>query len=276
MEMKGIEVETGLLDKGGPSDQMLETKTEAKESSKVYCKLQCPADDIYSEAVFSNPPLKQQPVKPTKLTWSRNHVLLTLCIVLVVICLGELIIIFIVTGKTAPTSVGQVQRMVVAQNEPRFPCNKNSQKPATKFSETGTESGAAAGPSSSPDATEDVRKAPDSHRCPDNWLFFANDCFYLSKERKTWSKSREFCKNNAGDLVVPTPEIKDFLMKQASIEYWIGLQYDTSWKWVNNTTPSSKPTGESKHGHCAMLGKNPPRSWESAKCVFNLHFICHK
>ncbi|CAL8257466.1 unnamed protein product [Boreogadus saida] len=281
MEMKAMEVEAGLLDRAGPSDQKRETKTEAKEASKEYCKLKAPADDIYSEAVFPSPTLPE--VKPTNPTRSLKNVLPTLCIVLGVICLAELIIIFILNGKTAPTPVcpgPRLQRGPVDSWSLRSPCFKNTNTPTAKFSETGTESGTTAGPSSSPDVSEDVRQAPDSDRCPDDsWVFFEESCFYRSKERKSWDQGRIFCQRLTGDLaVISNKRIQNSLAQQ--VPHWIGLQYKTSWKWVDNRTPykgSNLPTGTEEL--CALLASKPPgeqANFQSARCPVSAYFICQK
>ncbi|XP_030226778.1 C-type lectin domain family 7 member A [Gadus morhua] len=279
MEMKAMEVEAGLLDRAGPSDQKRETKTEAKEASKEYCKLKAPADDIYSEAVFPSPKLPE--VKPTKPTRSLRNVLPTLCIVLGVICLAELIIIFILNGKTAPTPVcpdPRPQRCPFASWSLRSPCFKNTNTPATKFSETGTESGTTAGPSSSPDVSEDVRQAPDSKRCSDSWVFLGGSCFYQSKVRKSWEEGRIFCQNLTADLaVISDKSIQNSLAQQINVPRWIGLQYKTSWKWVDQTSYNGDlPTGPKE---CALLESKPPgeqANIRGARCPVSAHFICQK
>ncbi|CAL8341171.1 unnamed protein product [Gadus morhua 'NCC'] len=235
MEMKAMEVEAGLLDRAGPSDQKLETKTDAKEASKEYCKLKTPADDIYSEAVFPSPTLPE--VKPTKPTRSLRNVLPTLCIVLGVICLAELIIIYILNGKTAST--------------PRSPCFKNTNTPTTK--------------------------SPHSDRCPDSWVFFEESCFYQPKERGSWEEGRIFCQSQTGDLaVISNKRIQNFLTQQIKVPHWIGLQYKTSWKWVDNRTPytGDLPTGNNEL--CAVLESKTPGNFQSARCPVSAHFICQK
>ncbi|XP_059919948.1 killer cell lectin-like receptor subfamily B member 1B allele C [Gadus macrocephalus] len=263
MEMKAmeVEVEAGLLDRAGPSDQKRETKTEAKEASKEYCKLKAPADDIYSEAVFPSPKLPE--VKPTKPTRSLRNVLPTLCIVLGVICLAELIIIFILNGKTAPTLVCPGPwRDPVPPLSPKSPCFKNPKTPTTK--------------------------SPDSQRCSDNWVFLEGSCFYQSKERNSWEEGRIFCQNLTGDLAVisdsaahPALRIQNSLAQQIKVPHWIGLQYKTSWKWVDNRTPytGNLPTGTEEL--CAILESKTPRMLEQAnirdaRCPVSAHFICQK
>ncbi|XP_056458263.1 natural killer cells antigen CD94-like isoform X1 [Gadus chalcogrammus] len=254
MEMKAKEVEAGLLDRAGPSDQKLETKTEAKEASKEYCKLKAPADDIYSEAVFPSPKLPE--VKPTKPTRSLRNVLPTLCIVLGVICLAELIIIFILNGKTAPTPVcpgPRPQRGPVASWSLRSPCIKNTNTPATK--------------------------SPDSKRCPDSWVFLEGSCFYRSKERKSWEEGRIFCQRLTGDLaVISNKRIQNSLAQQIKVPHWIGLQYKTSWKWVDQTSYNGNlPTGTKES--CAVLESKTPgeqANFRGARCPVFAYFICQK
>ncbi|XP_059919950.1 natural killer cells antigen CD94-like [Gadus macrocephalus] len=251
MEMKAMEVEAGLLDRAGPSDQKLETKTEAKEASKEYCKLKAPADDIYSEAVFPSPTLPE--VKPTKPTRCLRNVLATLCIVLGVICLAELIIIYILNGKTAPTPVCPgPRRDPVTPLSPRSPFFKNPKTPTTK--------------------------SPDSQRCSDNWVFLEGSCFYRSKERNSWEEGRIFCQNLTGDLAVISDSIQNSLAQQIKVPHWIGLQYKTSWKWVDQTSYNGNlPTGTK--GSCALLESKTPVGQANilhARCPVSAHFICQK
>ncbi|XP_030226781.1 killer cell lectin-like receptor subfamily B member 1B allele B isoform X2 [Gadus morhua] len=237
MEMKAMEVEAGLLDRAGPSDQKLEIKTEAKEASKEYCKLKAPADDIYSEAVFPSPTLPE--VKPTKPTRSLRNVLPTLCIVLGVICLAELIIIYILNGKTST---------------PRSPCFKNTNTPTTK----------------SPDSD----RCPDSWVFLGGSCFYQPKERKSWEQGRIFCQNL-----TADLAVISDKSIQNSLAQQIKVPHWIGLQYLRSWKWVDNRTPYTGNLPAGTKESCALLESKTPgeqANIRGARCPISAHFICQK
>ncbi|OPJ69218.1 hypothetical protein AV530_012324 [Patagioenas fasciata monilis] len=77
--------------------------------------------------------------------------------------------------------------------------------------------------------------------CPASWQNSgADNCFYISKQKKTWKQSQEFCSSRNSTLLV----LKD-KAKMDSQFYWVGLSYVSernSWYWEDGTSFSKEVT----------------------------------
>ncbi|KAG7469331.1 hypothetical protein MATL_G00127740 [Megalops atlanticus] len=118
--------------------------------------------------------------------------------------------------------------------------------------------------------------------CDPDWLQFEGSCFYLSREYRTWSDSREECRQKAGDLAVADNEgVQEFLTTKGNLMYWIGLSWDRTkgWVWVNNATVGKSYWSHSVQlGDCGFLtGRDDYRSsWSQSPCTYNAAYICQK
>ncbi|GAA6094359.1 CD209 antigen-like protein 2 isoform X2 [Tachysurus ichikawai] len=122
--------------------------------------------------------------------------------------------------------------------------------------------------------------------CEDGWEKFENSCYFISKQRLQWQKSRELCQKKGGDLVVINNErVQKFLTVDRNMFYWIGLHYseDQKWMWINNTAPTrsywsrGQPNPDSQ-GFCALLNGGKPQihNWLSNPCEVFSFFICQR
>ncbi|XP_028454191.1 CD209 antigen-like protein E [Perca flavescens] len=77
-------------------------------------------------------------------------------------------------------------------------------------------------------------------RCPDGWTIFGCSCYFKSKEEKTWSGSRDDCRQRGADLVVINDEEEKKFVTELSKdgESWIGLRYirtPRGWEWMDGS-----------------------------------------
>ncbi|KAL6455487.1 hypothetical protein MHYP_G00360270 [Metynnis hypsauchen] len=120
---------------------------------------------------------------------------------------------------------------------------------------------------------------------------FQNSFYYISTEKKSWSESRQNCRERGADLVIiNSKEEQEFISKVfGSTEAWIGLTDSHSegvWKWVDNLTLTTKFwwTGEPndyENEDCAITGykgagSEPVSTWADYPCSYPLAGICEK
>ncbi|KAJ7317270.1 hypothetical protein JRQ81_003432 [Phrynocephalus forsythii] len=117
--------------------------------------------------------------------------------------------------------------------------------------------------------------------CPVNWLLHKNKCYWISKEKQTWHKSLEDCREKHTQmLVIQSPEEKSFMWEMISEGQklpWLGLRTTSSgrkWSWidgspVNDTTLQS--LGPPESNSCGMLKNN---QITSQACAALAEWIC--
>ncbi|XP_039621069.1 killer cell lectin-like receptor subfamily G member 1 isoform X2 [Polypterus senegalus] len=113
--------------------------------------------------------------------------------------------------------------------------------------------------------------------CPDMWVQYEKDCYYLSTNQTTWSLSEDDCISRGAGLVIAThPEELNFLLLQCRsfVAFWIGLRRNPGqeWMWTDNQPFTLGRVNKSvPDGDCAMLEKN----WiHSHNCSRLKHWIC--
>uniref|UniRef100_A0A9J7XB82 Si:ch73-343l4.8 n=1 Tax=Cyprinus carpio carpio TaxID=630221 RepID=A0A9J7XB82_CYPCA len=122
-------------------------------------------------------------------------------------------------------------------------------------------------------------------------------CFFMSTELKSWSDSRQYCRDRGADLVIINTEEKQvslcecLLMNEISERVWIGLS-DTEnegiMKWVDNSTLKQGfwlkgEPNNTNNEDCIELNYNrgkpgwsPLNSWNDVACSEKKKGICEK
>ncbi|XP_051972985.1 CD209 antigen-like protein A isoform X2 [Xyrauchen texanus] len=116
----------------------------------------------------------------------------------------------------------------------------------------------------------------------DGWIYYQSSFYYISSEKKSWSKSRRYCTERGADLVIINNiEEQNFLKKHSGEEIWIGLtdsENEGTWKWVNGKTLNSgfwmagQPNGQ-RTENCALIISS---EWHDYPCNDAFKWICEK
>uniref|UniRef100_A0A671SRG8 C-type lectin domain-containing protein n=1 Tax=Sinocyclocheilus anshuiensis TaxID=1608454 RepID=A0A671SRG8_9TELE len=118
-------------------------------------------------------------------------------------------------------------------------------------------------------------------------------CFFMSTELKSWSESRQYCRDRGADLVIiNTDEKQRFISSLVSERVWVGLS-DTEnegiMKWVDNSTLKQgfwlkgEPNNYYENEDCIELyykrdqvEMSPLNSWNDQPCSEKKKGICEK
>ncbi|XDV38143.1 hypothetical protein PO909_007612 [Leuciscus waleckii] len=110
--------------------------------------------------------------------------------------------------------------------------------------------------------------------------------FFLTPQL-TWSNSRQYCKNNGGDLIILNTEVKQrTITSLLSERMWIGLndiQQEGSMRWVDNSALNQgfwypgEPNDVGGSEDCVeLLPSAPLQNWNDLPCTDSRKGICEK
>ncbi|KAL7855917.1 hypothetical protein AOLI_G00195210 [Acnodon oligacanthus] len=124
------------------------------------------------------------------------------------------------------------------------------------------------------------------------WIYFSSSLYYISTEKKSWSESRQDCRERGADLlIINSREEQEFISKEfGSTEAWIGLtDTDTEgvWKWVDNSELitqfwwKGEPNDYGRNEDCAVTGykgagSDGASTWADYPCNHLVVGICEK
>uniref|UniRef100_A0A8C0J2W2 C-type lectin domain-containing protein n=1 Tax=Chelonoidis abingdonii TaxID=106734 RepID=A0A8C0J2W2_CHEAB len=117
--------------------------------------------------------------------------------------------------------------------------------------------------------------------CPWDWLLHGNKCYWLSKESKDWTRSRDHCLGKSAQmLVIQNQEEMDFIqdVTQGSSYIWIGLTVTPAggkWTWVDGSPldPIFQVSGSAEGNSCGWIRGS---RIQSETCGAEFKWICQK
>ncbi|XP_072526441.1 uncharacterized protein [Salminus brasiliensis] len=128
------------------------------------------------------------------------------------------------------------------------------------------------------------------------WIYFSSSLYYTSTEKKSWSESRQYCKDRGADLViVNSRKEQEFVeMIRRGQETWIGLTDSSQegvWKWVDGSALTTRfwwsrePSDYEGQEDCGTTGYEPTdgrpvtdviNTWNDLSCSAHVFWICEK
>uniref|UniRef100_A0A8C3RLR8 C-type lectin domain-containing protein n=1 Tax=Chelydra serpentina TaxID=8475 RepID=A0A8C3RLR8_CHESE len=117
--------------------------------------------------------------------------------------------------------------------------------------------------------------------CPRDWLLRGDKCYWLSKESKDWSGSRDDCSRKSSRmLVIKNREEMDSIQNvtQGANNVWIGLNVTPpggKWTWVDSSPldPIFQVSGSAEGNSCGWIRGS---RIHSETCAAEFKWICQK
>ncbi|XP_076874399.1 uncharacterized protein LOC143524712 isoform X1 [Brachyhypopomus gauderio] len=136
------------------------------------------------------------------------------------------------------------------------------------------------------------RKFSEMDKTRQGWRYFRSSMYYISTGKKTWSESRQDCRQRGTDLVIINSREEQEFIRQTliNISAWIGLtdwEREGTWKWVDSTELTSgywgrgEPNSSVGDEDCAVTCNGSGHScrdsegkWADYPCGYTFVWIC--
>lgn len=133
-------------------------------------------------------------------------------------------------------------------------------------------------PTLSPTSTVEFQEVSECCACLEKWIGYQCNCYFISKEEKSWEESRDFCASQNSSLLQLKTRTEMSFMNTSQNFFWIGMRYSeelNAWLWEDGSFPlkdllpvlsNTKPRG------CPVLSSKKAVSIDS--CESKNRFIC--
>ncbi|KAM9119217.1 killer cell lectin-like receptor subfamily B member 1B allele B isoform 2-T2 [Pangshura tecta] len=118
--------------------------------------------------------------------------------------------------------------------------------------------------------------------CPMDWQLDGDKCYWVSKERETWSKSRADCSARGSQLlVIQDPKELESLqnLTHGPNQFWVGLSVpspEKAWTWLDGSRldQTQFPVSGPAEGNSCGVGKG--NQIRSDTCSSAFQWICQR
>lgn len=93
----------------------------------------------------------------------------------------------------------------------------------------------------SPSPIVEFQEVSECCACLEKWIGHQCNCYFISKEEKSWKGSRDFCASQNSSLLQLQTRNELSFMSSSQTFFWIGMHYSAkrnSWLWEDGTVPS--------------------------------------
>ncbi|XP_039400790.1 B-cell differentiation antigen CD72-like [Mauremys reevesii] len=123
-----------------------------------------------------------------------------------------------------------------------------------------------------------IRPCEQTDCCPADWVLYRGKCLFVSKEKKSWQRSKDDCEQNSAQLLITkswTWWIMPNFLRHTDVQYWIGYRKDVNKdpQWVDDSSFENSRYWSYKNERCGTI-KGGVISSET--CYNEKPWICEK
>ncbi|KAL7841695.1 hypothetical protein SRHO_G00253860 [Serrasalmus rhombeus] len=119
----------------------------------------------------------------------------------------------------------------------------------------------------------------------EGWKKFGSSYYYFSAEEKSWTESRQDCRERRADLVIINSREEQEFIKKENKYVWIGLsdaKSEGQWKWVDESPLTTafwrngEPNNANGDENCAVFSTTAEtlKAWNDIPCSYKAGWIC--
>ncbi|XP_028636902.1 natural killer cells antigen CD94-like isoform X2 [Grammomys surdaster] len=130
----------------------------------------------------------------------------------------------------------------------------------------------------SPSLTVELQEVSECCSCMEKWIGHQCNCYFISKEEKSWKGSRDFCASQNSSLLQLQTRNELSFMSSSQTFFWIGIHYSeerNAWLWEDGSVPSKDLFPEFsniRREHCIFY--SPSDTVSSESCENKNRYIC--
>ncbi|XP_058414793.1 natural killer cells antigen CD94 [Diceros bicornis minor] len=130
----------------------------------------------------------------------------------------------------------------------------------------------------SPELDTELQQGSGCCSCPERWIGYQCNCYFVSNELKTWADSKDFCVSQNSSLLQMQNADELRFMNSSKSFYWIGLSYSEehgAWLWEDGSVLSQDLFQFSLTANprkCIMY--SPSKSVLDENCHSTNRYIC--